>query len=53
MKTKTTQNLQKSQLLGSFATPKIYLLIAKNSLLYYSEIALSALHLVESDTALK
>ena len=46
------KNFEKSQILGWPAGPMIYILIAQNFLMYYSEIALSALHLVESDTTI-
>ena len=42
----------KKQFLGRTAGHIIYVLMAKN-LMYYSEIALSALHFVKSDNAAK
>ena len=53
MKNKQHIKSLKSQLLGRPAGPIFYVFIAKKSLIYRSEIALSALHLVESDTTTK
>ena len=46
-----TQNVQKTELLCWPAGRIIYVIIVE-SLMCYSEIALSALHLKESDTAI-
>ena len=50
MKNKYTQNVQKSQLLDK---PANILRSYSQKIMYYSEIALSALHFVESDRTIK
>ena len=52
MKNKKHNIFKKSQLLGRLART-INLALTAKCLMYYSEIGLSALHLVESDTTIK